>query len=415
MSRPVRLLAGLLAVLAIGLVGTANPAGATPGPPDAPEWWFDSWQVPQLWAGGANGSGIIVAVIATGVDAELPELRGKVLPGADFIGNHTDGRTDFDSEDFSHGTAMTSIIAADRGFGNIEGLAPGVRILPIAVPLHGVVRHGTPPSNATAKAIDYAVGHGAKIINMSLGGVRDETEDGPDPCPGAVQQSVLHAIRAGALVVAASGNSGDDNSPVEEPGVCLGVVSVGAVDRNLDVTSFSSRHPYLTVSAPGDNVPSLSRNAAYIGEGTSQATALTSAALALIWSKYPHETNRQVLSRLLDTATDRGPTGRDPSYGYGVIQPAAAIATAAPAATAKNPVLDAVQPLITSAAGIPRLAAAGAAHPRLGLYQVRPPRTGPDGRLITLATLAIGALLLALVLLARYRRQRRSPAVAGAA
>jgi len=405
MSRPLRLL--LAAGLAtLGLLGTAAPAGATPGPPDAPEWWFDSWQVPELWAAGANGSGITVAVIDTGVDASLPELRGKVLPGADFIGNHSDGRTDFDSEDFSHGTAMSSIIAADRGFGNIEGLAPGVRILPIAVPLHGVVRHGTPPSNATAEAIDYAVGHGAKIINMSLGGVRDESEDGPDPCPGAVQQSVLRALRAGALVVAASGNSGDGNSPVEEPGVCLGVVSVGAVDRNLDVTSFSSRHPYLTVSAPGDNVPSLSRDAAYIGEGTSQATALTSAALALIWSKYPHETDRQVLTRLLDTVTDRGPTGRDPAYGYGVIQPAAAIAAAAPAATAKNPVLDAVQPLIISAAGVRRLAAAGAAHPGLGSYQVRPAGTGPEPRLITLVGLAIGALLLAVVLLARYRRQR---------
>jgi subtilisin family serine protease len=206
------------------------------------------------------------------------------------------------------------------------------------------VRIGTPTPNATAVAIDYAADHGARIINLSLGGVRDPS-DGPDPCPAAVQTAVLHALTKGALVVAASGNSGDDGSPVEEPGVCLGVISVAAVDRQLAVTPFSSRHPYLTVAAPGDSVPSLSRDSAYVGEGTSQATALTSAALALIWSKYPSETNRQVLSRLLDTVTDRGPAGRDPAYGLGVINPAAAIA-AHPLAGAANPVFDAVQPLL---------------------------------------------------------------------
>ena len=323
-----RLLAGLAAALLV--LGLPVAAAAAPGPAAAPEWWFDSWQVPALWGGGADGHGITIAVIDTGVQASLPELRGKVLAGADFIGNGSDGRIDYDGDDFSHGTAMSSIMVASKGFAGIEGLAPDARILPIAVPLKGVVRHGTPPTGATATAIDYAVDHGAKIINMSLGGVREEGTDGPDPCPGGVQQAVLHALRRGVLVVAASGNSGDENSPVEEPGVCLGVVSVGAVDRNLNVASFSSRHPYLTLTAPGDSIPSLSRDSAYIGEGTSQATAITSAALALVWSRYPSESSRQILTRLLTTATDRGPHGRDSAYGYGVIDPAAAIAAPVP-------------------------------------------------------------------------------------
>ena len=236
--------------------GCRQPATARPrpGPPSAPEWWFDTWNVSGLWAAGADGRGITVAVVDTGVQASLPELQGKVLPGADFIGNGSDGRIDYDSDDFSHGTAMASIIVARQGFGDIEGLAPAAKILPLSVPLRGVIRKGTPTENATSTAINYAADHGARIISMSLGGVRDES-DGPDPCPAAVQTAVLHALAKGALVVAASGNSGGDGSPVEEPGVCLGVVSVGAVDRQLNVASFSSRHPYLTVSAPGRQHP----------------------------------------------------------------------------------------------------------------------------------------------------------------
>jgi subtilisin family serine protease len=408
-----RLLTVLLAAAVVLGLGPPGPAAAAPGPAVAPEWWFDSWGVPGLWTGGADGHDITIAVVDTGVQASLPELRGKVLAGADFSGNGSDGRTDYDSDDFSHGTAMSSIMVASKGFAGIEGLAPGARILPIVVPLRGVVRHGTPPANATSSAIDYAVQHGAKIINMSLGGVREENTDGPDPCPGAVQQSVLRAVRAGVLVVAASGNSGDENSPVEEPGVCLGVVSVGAVDRNLDIASFSSRHPYLTVSAPGDSVPTLSRDSAYIGEGTSQATALTSAALALIWSKYPAESARQILTRLLRTVTDRGPAGRDPAYGFGVINPARAIAAPAPASTVANPVLDGARPLLATGGGSgPKaMPAAGAAAPSLGHYAVDQAEDPIGTRVYLLAALTLLLLLLALLAFgsARHRR-RRSPA-----
>ncbi|MDQ2836599.1 MAG: S8 family serine peptidase [Actinomycetota bacterium] len=402
---------GALAALLLALVVIAVPgtASAAPGPAEAPEWWFDSWNVPSLWAGGADGHGITVAVIDTGVDAGLPELQGKVLAGADFIGNGSDGRTDYDSEDFSHGTAMASIIVARRGFGDIEGLAPNARVLPLAVPLRGVVRKGTPTPNATATAIDYAADHGARIISMSLGGVSEES-DGPDPCPPAVQAAVLHALTKGALVVAASGNSGDAGSPVEEPGVCLGVVSVGAVDRQLNVSPFSSRHPYLTVSAPGDKIPTLSRDSAYIGEGTSQATAMTSAALALIWSKYPSETNRQVLTRLLSTVTDRGTPGRDSAYGLGVIDPARAIA-AKPAAGAANAVFDGVQPLLlaasAAAATTPKaIPAAGSARSSLGQFQVAgAPAT--VGLRFYLATVAAGVFaLLAVLFLIIFVRRR---------
>ena len=406
--RSARAIVALL--VALSVAGSPLPARAAPGPLGAPEWWFDSWHVDTLWAGGADGRGITVAVIDTGVQASLPELQGRVLAGEDLIGNGSDGRIDYDIDDFSHGTAMASIIVARRGTAGIEGLAPGAKILPISVPLRGVVRIGTPTPNATAVGIDYAADHGARIINLSLGGVRDPS-DGADPCPSAVQAAVLHALTRGALVVAASGNSGDDGSPVEEPGVCLGVISVGAVDRQLTASPFSSRHPYLTVTAPGDSIPSLSRDSAYVGEGTSQATAIASAALALIWSKYPHETNRQVSTRLLSTVTDRGPVGRDPAYGLGVIDPAAAIA-AHPLAAAPNPVFDGVQPLLTLNASPVRgpkvVPAAGQPHSPLGQFTVGRAAADTTVRFYLLVAATGLCFLLALLFLVLFVPRRPS-------
>jgi subtilisin family serine protease len=353
-------------------------------------------------------------VLDSGVQGDLPELRGRVLPGADFTGNGSDGRIDYDSDEFSHGTAMASLIVAARGYADIEGLAPAAKILPVVVPLVSVVHQGEPPVNATAKAIDYAADHGARIISMSLGGPRTEKQDRL-PCPSDIQDAVLRALRRGAIVVAASGNAAQSGNPVEEPGVCLGVVSVGAVDAELRVTAFSSRHRYLSVTAPGSNIATLNRepDTAFVGAGTSHATALTSAALALVWSKYPHESGRQILSRLLATATDRGPKGRDPEYGLGVIDPAAAIAAGPAVAAGPNPVLDGAAPLLALAsarASAPKPAVATAAPDApLGKYQVggnRPARLDASVTLPAAGAAGFGALALVLLAVAWHRRRR---------
>lgn len=409
-----RLLA-VFSVLALSALAVVQPvnAGATPGPADAPEWWFDTWGVPALWAKGADGRGVTVAVIDTGVQANLTELSGQVLPGADYIGNGSDGRRDFDSEPFSHGTAMASIIVAHQGFGGIEGIAPAAKVLPIAVPLIGVTRlGGRPTPNATALAIRYAADQGAQIISMSLGESVYEDED-PVPCSAAMQDAIVYAIAKGSLVVAASGNSGDEGSPVDEPGVCLGVVSVGSVDQQLDVSSFSSRHPYLTVTAPGDDVPTLTRvpQEGFVGSGTSQATAMASAALALIWSRYPTESNQQILSRLLGTVQDRGPAGRDSAYGIGFIEPNRAIAAPAKVAAAPNSVFAGVQPLLrlakaTAASPTPRLRA-GNASAGLGQLVVGDPPGGVSDAVLASAAAAVFFLSAAvLAFLAVARRPR---------
>jgi subtilisin family serine protease len=344
MSRLGRALAAVAAAL---LVGGAAPALAAPGPTDAPEWWFDTWQVQSLWDGGARGQGMTIAEIDTGVNASLPELAANVLPGKDYGPNGGDGRTDHAVDPFGHGTAMASIMVAHPGLLGITGLAPDARLLPVAVPLRGANDAPRSGNDHLADAIRWAADHGGKILSMSLGGTRDPDDD-MLPCPADEQAAITYAIRRGAIIVASSGNAGQKGSPVEEPGVCLGVVSVGAVDSSGTVPAFSSRHGYLTVTAPGVNVPSLGRVAghAFAGDGTSQATALTSAALALIWSKYPTLSGRQIVARMLATL-DRRTGKQDPSHGYGIVNPYRAITVPVPA-TAPNPVYDALTPFLAT-------------------------------------------------------------------
>lgn len=348
MKRPMsRGLVRLVVVgLAVAILAPAQVALAAPGPPDAPEYWFDTWQVNQLWDDGAQGQGITIAEIDTGVNADLPGLQGRILPGKDFGSSGGDGRIDRQTSQFGHGTAMASLMVSRPSTLGITGLAPGAKVLPIAVPLSGTT--DASPDDHLAEAITWAADHGAKIISMSLGGARTPTADSTS-CPAAEQAAIFHALDKGAVLLAASGNRGKSDSAVEEPGVCLGVVAVGAVDRSGTVAGFSSRQPYLTLDAPGVNIPSLSRvpGVAYAGDGTSQATAIASAALALVWSKYPALTGRQVLARVLATLDNRT-TKPTPEYGYGSLNAYAAVTAEVPL-DAANPVYAAAAPFAARA------------------------------------------------------------------
>jgi subtilisin family serine protease len=427
-----RLARYLVAALIAGLVLVVpqTPASAAPGPADAPEWWFDSWQVSNLWAQGARGQGITIAEIDTGVNAELPELAANVLPGMDFGNSALNGQTDDEIDQFGHGTAMASLMVAHPGTAGITGLAPDAKILPIAVPLDGTTYARANTTDRVNDAIRYAANSGAKIISLSLGGTRDD-QGGGLPCPVDEQKAITYAIEKGSVVVAASGNSGQlngsvasTNSPVEDPAVCLGVVSVGAVDKNNQVADFSSRHTFLTVTAPGVLIPTLSRvpGIAYKGDGTSQATAITSAALALIWSKYPSQTGRQIVTRMLATL-DRASKTRDPAYGFGIINPQRAINTVMSAST-DNAVFNALDPFIAQAkaAAAPLSlpsATPAANHPvPVGNAIVDSPPGSLTGKVLTGVFIAIGALVVLLVLglygILRWRARRgRPPSITG--
>ncbi|HEX5403216.1 MAG TPA: S8 family serine peptidase [Pseudonocardiaceae bacterium] len=399
----------VVAVVALLLFG-ATPVAAAPGPADHAEWWFDSWHVQQLWSVGVRGQGIVIGEIDTGVNAELPSLAGTVLPGKDFGSAGGDGRIDRDTDPFGHGTAMASLMVGHTGQDDILGLAPDAKVLPVAVPITGTTDDAGGEANVyLLQAIRWAADHGARIISMSLGAPRDP-DAGARSCPRQEQDAVDYALAKGAIVVASGGNSGGDGSPIEEPSVCLGVVSVGAVNADGQVPAWSSRHPYLTVTAPGVDVATVGRvpGQAFYGDGTSQAAAITAGGLALIWSKFPRLTGNQVVARLLATLDGRRST-RNAAAGYGSVNIESAVRADVPL-TAPNPVAAAVAPFLArdkETAPLPKQPARHRPPLPTGLAITPPPAPLAAGAgLAGVVVAALGCVAVLLLITAAIRRRR---------
>jgi type VII secretion-associated serine protease mycosin len=262
----------------------------------------------------SSGGEVTVAVVDTGVDPH-PDLRDNLLPGTDLTTRASDGREDVDS----HGTGIAGLIAA-HGNGPSSGalgIAPHGSILPIRD--RGPLGQGT--SDNLARGIEWALQHDVDVINVSSGG-------GPSP---RLRQAIDAAAQAGVVVVAAVGNRPSDLG-VTFPAAYEGVLAVGATDREGDHADVSVTGKQVAISAPGVDIYSTSIDGKYSkATGTSASTAIVSGAVALVRSKYPDLSAREVVHRLTATATDKGPPGRDEQYGYGVLNLVAALTADVPA------------------------------------------------------------------------------------
>ncbi|MFF6777849.1 type VII secretion-associated serine protease mycosin [Streptomyces sp. NPDC012637] len=291
----------------------------------AQQWQLDIMHADEIWK-ISKGEGVTVAVIDSGVDKTNPDLRGQVLDGQDFA---TDRPGDEFTDYTGHGTGMAGLIAgtgAREGGTGAFGLAPRARILPIRVTGLDAGRlsqkDGDEQFNRNvAPAIRYAADSGAKVVNISLG-----VGTGSQELADAVQ----YAHEKGALVFAAVGNSGDKLNKPEYPGATPGVVGVGAIDQKLTRVKNSQYGPQVDLVAPGkDTVHACGGGTGLCkSTGTSDATALASAAAALIWAEHPEWTNNQVLKVMLNTlAAPNDGAGRNDYIGYGAIRPLRALKT----------------------------------------------------------------------------------------
>jgi subtilisin family serine protease len=157
------------------------------------------------------------------------------------------------------------------------------------------------------------------VISISQGGDLDATER------RAVQAALSHDI----VVVAAVGNS--PAISVQYPAALPGVVAVAGVDQNGNHAGFSISGPEVVLSAPAVDIPEPGLGHTYVlGTGTSDATAIVAGVAALVRAKYPNLSATEVVHRLTATATDKGPPGRDNDYGYGIVNPVAALTADVP-------------------------------------------------------------------------------------
>nr|WP_052165724.1 type VII secretion-associated serine protease mycosin [Micromonospora purpureochromogenes] len=322
MLRPVA--AGLLSVLLVG--AAAQPAVAAPQ--RAEQWYLDELRIDQVRK-LSTGRGVIVGVVDSGVDATHPDIRGRVLPGGRSYGATGDGRADEDG----HGTHMAGIIAATNAAADgVDGIAPSARILPIKIKKG----KGQASSQAVAQGIRMAVDGGATVVNVSVGGAAAAS-------PGE-KEAITYALSKDVVVVVSAGNIAKGEKVVTSPANIPGVIAVTGTTRGGAFWSGSVQGPEAAVSAPGDGIFNIGPNHGYgWGDGTSDSAAIVSGVVALIRSKYPDLDAANVINRIIRTAHDAGPAGRDPQYGFGLIDPVAALTADVPAVS-ENPLLGPTPP-----------------------------------------------------------------------
>ncbi|WP_299334868.1 S8 family peptidase, partial [Haloplanus sp.] len=255
-----------------------------------------------------NGSGVTVAVLDTGVDADHPDLDDAVVKQEDFTGDGTGDRD-------GHGTHVAGTIAGDGSAnGNFTGVAPGAAIMDVKV----LGDDGSGSISQVIEGIEYADTNGADVISMSLGG------------PGDIDDPIVDAVNKaesnGTVVVAAAGNAGPDRRTIGSPALAPSSIAVGATDSLTGkIAEFSSRGPTtagiikpdlvapgvgITAANAGGTAASDTPNPYVEYSGTSMATPHVSGVVAMMLDADPDATPDRVRNTLLST-TDAPVSGVD--------------------------------------------------------------------------------------------------------
>jgi hypothetical protein len=379
----------------------------------AQEWWLGSLHVRQTWP-STQGAGITVAVLGTGVDPRHPDLTGSVTTGPDFSGS---GRTQAGPFWGINGTEVAGAIAGHgHGTGRTDGLlgvAPMAKILSVRVslefndPLNSTRAIARRLPGAIASGIIYAVDHGARIIDLPLdpGTAGLDGQGSPAAAGGspAEKAAVAYALRKNVVLVAPAGDDGQGPDLTDHPAAYTGVIAVGAVARNGRLAPFSSRHSYVSLTAPGVGLAAAIPPDDYARiSSTSTSSGIVAGVAALIRSRFPHLSAAQV-GRALTGGTTAGRTSA-PGTGRGTIDAAKAVGLAASinAAAEPRPPAATARPSQSGQSG-QRLSTT-AAH-RANASDL----AGSLVRYVVAGLCVLIVLLVALLLVMRSRRERASP------
>jgi subtilisin family serine protease len=350
----VRLLLAAAAASAVLALPSSAAAFAPSDPLAAGQWYLAADRAFDFWSELPTLPPVKVAVIDSGIDLGHPDLAGRVVAARSFVSGDVIDRD-------GHGTFVAGEIAA--ALNNGQGIA-GIAF-PAALVIAKVVRgDGTISPDAEARAIRWAVDEGARVINLSLGGLRDPVAPDRDTFSTDEETAIEYAASRGVVLVAAVGN-GDQapSSPwrfASYPAALPHVIGVGALAQDGTVPSFSNRDPiYVDLVAPGQSILStLPRSITAerpscadqgysscgppefkAAAGTSFAAPQVSAAAALLLAVKPELRPEQVAQLLYRSAVDLPPAGRDGFSGWGKLDIAGAL-QAASAASATLPLAD---------------------------------------------------------------------------
>lgn len=270
--------------------------------------------IAKAWDITLGDRNIIIGIVDTGVDLNHPDLVSKLVPGFNVL---TDGKTP-PKDDNGHGTHVAGIAAAatDNKIG-IAGTAPKCMIMPVKA----LDNKGDGDVLNLSIGIVWAVDHGAKVINMSLGG-----DNAPETLKRAIQYALIHKIS----VISATGNGNDQGIGLNEPtypAALPGVIAVGAIDTAGKVARFSNFGKWTTVVAPGEqilsttptyDVPGIMKNYDFM-DGTSMASPIITGVVALMLSRNPNMSPEMIKTKLESTAKPIGSSGFNEKAGYGLV------------------------------------------------------------------------------------------------
>ena len=301
--------------------------------PDDELWekWQDDMRLigmPSAWGITTGSTDVVVAVLDTGYERTHEDLEAVPIVSRRNIRTGTKNVTD----GYGHGTHVAGTIASSTHNGlGVASMAPGVTIMPVKV----LDSNGYGYWSDFLDGVDWAVAHGADVINMSLGSYLSANQI------ASWQPTFTAAWEAGTMVIAAAGNN--NNSTLFYPASFANVLSVSATTNSDTRASFSSYGPAVDVSAPGVSIASTYKgNKYWTMSGTSMATPHVAGLAALIRSLHPEFTLAEVETAIKATALDLGDPGWDKDFGHGRIQPPLALSwlppdTTAPVATPAGP------------------------------------------------------------------------------
>jgi subtilisin family serine protease len=253
---------------------------------------------PIAWESGYDGSGVKVAVLDTGIDAEHPDIASQLVDAKSFVPNE-------DVRDYhAHGTHVASTVLGTGAVseGKNKGVAPGADLLVGKV----LSNEGFGLDSWIIDGMEWAA-QNAKIVNMSIGS--NEPSDGTDPMAQAVNNLTAET---GTLFVIAAGNTGMEG--INSPGSADSALTVGAVDKSDELAWFSSKGPQNGFSglkpdltAPGVGILAArsqfsSGSGSYMTmDGTSMATPHVAGAAAILAQRHPDWTGAQLKEALMST------------------------------------------------------------------------------------------------------------------
>jgi len=276
---------------------------------------------------GYLGAGEVVAVYGTGVDNH-PELSGRLLEGFDAYTGQVGDTSDLDPD--GHDTAVSGVIAAARGNGGVEGVAPLAEILPVRI-VDATDQFNTSDAQLAA-SINYVTSQGVRISNNSWNAEQSAQSVGAAaftanaPLTLAAYRSY---VAAGGVAIWASGNESASEVdlfgglPLLFPDLQKGWATVGAVDTNGVLASFSNQcgaSAAWCLVAPGVNVGLISKTSGYAtGSGTSFAAPQVAGAEAVLLAAFSNLTPQTALQIILQTANKTGIYADQQIYGQGLL------------------------------------------------------------------------------------------------